>query len=119
MGSRQRACGNATCQKKRRSKTQAAWRARNADSILRRRLRQRADDARAADEAVEDPRKRREAGQYEVRRPEPLWVPAALRRIPWDLAQDEIGIPATDFLALTARLLVGAVKDQIPGKGLN
>lgn len=119
MGSRQRACGKAACQERRQSKTQAAWRTRNADSILRRRLRQRADAARAVDEAVEDPRKRREAGEDEVRRPEPLWVPAALRRIPWDLAQDEIGIPATDFLALTARLLVGVVKDQIAGKGLD
>lgn len=36
-----------------------------------------------------------------------------LRQIPWDLAQDEIGIPAADFLALTARLLVGVVKDEI------
>lgn len=70
------------------------------------------------DDAVDVPRKRREA-KYEFRRPEPLWVPAALRRVPWDLAQDEIGIPATDFLALTARLLVGVVKDQITGKGLD
>jgi hypothetical protein len=111
VGSRQRACGKSECQRSRQRKAYAAWLLENPDYFLRRRLRQRAEAARAVDEAVEDPRKR-EAAAEDVRRPEPLWVPGVLRQIPWDLAQDEIGIPATDYLALTARLLVGALKNE-------
>jgi len=115
VGSRQRACGKTECQGSRHKKAHAAWLLQNPDYFLRRRLRQRADAARAVDEAVEDPRKLEGAAE-DVRRPEPLWVPGVLRQIPWDLAQDEIGIPATDFLALTARVLLGVLKDEITGK---
>lgn len=100
------------CQESRRKKAHARWLLQNRDYFLRRRLRQRADAARAVEEAVEDPRRLEAAAADEVRRPEPLWVPRVLRQIPWDLAQDEIGIPATDFLALTARLLAGVMKDE-------
>jgi hypothetical protein len=57
---------------------------------------------------------RRPVGRSEelARRPAPLVVPRELRRIPWDLAQDEIGVQATDFLAVVACLLVRIVKDQ-------
>jgi hypothetical protein len=53
-----------------------------------------------------------------VRRPEPLRVPAVLRRIPWQLAQDELGVVATDFLVVTARELVAVAQDQRTGNGL-
>jgi hypothetical protein len=43
-------------------------------------------------------------------------MPRVLTPIPWDLAQDEIGVAATDFLAVTARLLVQVVQDQRTGK---
>lgn len=38
-----------------------------------------------------------------------------LAPIPWDLAQDEIGVAATDFLVVTARLLVKVAQDQRTG----
>jgi hypothetical protein len=115
VGSRQRACRKPACQVKRRAATQAQWRQRNPEYFLRRRLALRAAAARVVDEAVEDPRKLREG----VRRPEPLRVPAVLRRIPWQLAQDELGVAATDFLAVTARVLVAVAQDQRTGKGLD
>ena len=43
-------------------------------------------------------------------------VPRVLAAIPWDVAQDEIGVAATDFLAATARLLVKVAQDQRTGK---
>ena len=119
VGSRQRACGKRACQKKRRKKTQAAWRSENPEYFLRRRLQRRANAARAAEEAVEDPKKLQASeGEGEVRRPEPLRVPRVLAPIPWDLAQDEIGVAATDFLVVTARLLVKVAQDQITGNSL-
>ena len=118
VGSRQRACGKRACQKKRREKTQAAWRSENPEYFLRRRLQRRANAARAAEEAVEDPKKLRASpgGEEVIRRPDPLRIPRALVAIPWDLAQDEIGVAATDFLAVTARLLVKVAQDQRSGK---
>ena len=118
MGSRQRACGKRACQEKRREKTQAEWRSENPEYFLRRRLQRRANAARAAEEAVEDPKQLRASGGGEVRRPGPLRVPRVLARIPWELAQDEIGVAATDFLAVTARLLVKVAQDQITGNSL-
>lgn len=114
MGSRQRACGRPACQASRRKKTQAEWCRRNPEYFLRRRLARRAAAAREVDEAVENPRKLRPG----VRRPEPLRVPAVLRRIPWQLAQDELGVVATDFLVVTARELVAVAQDQRTGNGL-
>lgn len=35
-----------------------------------------------------------------------------LRQIPWDVMQDEAGVPTTDFVAVVALLLVALVKDQ-------
>jgi hypothetical protein len=45
--------------------------------------------------------------------PELLRVPAPLNRLPWDIAKDEIGGKATDFLAVMGTLLVRSAKDQI------
>ena len=45
--------------------------------------------------------------------PEPLRVPAPLNRLPWDVAKDEIGGKATDFLGVMGTLLVRSAKDQI------
>ena len=119
VGSRQRACGKRACQKKRREETQAAWRSENPEYYLRRRLLRRANAARAAEQAVEDPKKLQVSeGEWGVRRPEPLRIPKVLAPIPWDLAQDEIGVAATDFLAVTARLLVKVAQDQRTGKSL-
>jgi hypothetical protein len=106
VGERQRACRRAECQQERRRKTQGRWRERNPDYFVDRRLRLRAATARAAESKQVRP-----SGEL-VRRPDPLAVPAELRQIPWDLAQDEIGVQVTDFIAVVACLLVRLAKDQ-------
>lgn len=35
-----------------------------------------------------------------------------LRRIPWDVMQDEAGVPTTDFVAVVALLLIALAQDQ-------
>jgi hypothetical protein len=107
VGSRQRACSRPECQQERREKTQGKWRERNPDYFIDRRLRMRALTARAATESSSSGWT---AGVR--RRPAPLAVPLELRRIPWSLAQDEIGVQVTDFLAVVACLLLRIAKDQ-------
>lgn len=107
VGARQRTCSRAECQQERRQETQGRWRERNPDYFMDRRLRVRSLAARAAAESRQTGRA---AGV--TRRPAPLAVPAELRRIPWDLAQDEIGVQVTDFVAVVACLLVRIAKDQ-------
>ena len=92
VGARQRACGTPDCQAARRKKTQARWRARNPDYAAGYRLQRRNSQERA---------------------PEPLRVPAPLNRLPWDVAKDEIGGKATDFLGVMGTLLVRSAKDQM------
>lgn len=106
VGPRQRACSRPECQQERRKKSQGKWRERNPDYFVDRRLRVRALAARAAEG--------RQGGPTDglALRPAPLGVPSELRRIPWDLAQDEIGVQVTDFIAVVACLLVRIAKDQ-------
>ena len=92
VGLRQRACGKPDCQAARRKKTQDRWRAKNPDYAAGYRLQRRNSQERA---------------------PEPLRVPAPLNRLPWDVAKDEIGGKATDFLGVMGTLLVRSTKDQI------
>jgi len=92
VGARQHACGKRECQRARREKTQARWRAKNPDYAAGYRVQRR-----SAQERV----------------PELLRVPAPLNRLPWDIAKDEIGGKATDFLAVMGTLLVRSAKDQI------
>jgi hypothetical protein len=107
VGARQRTCSRAACQQERRRETQGNWRQRNPDYFMDRRLRMRSLAARAATESGPSGRA---AGV--TRRPAPLAVPLELRQIPWTLAQDEIGVQVTDFLAVVACLLVRIAKDQ-------
>lgn len=106
VGPRQRACSQPECQQKRRQETQGKWRKCNPDYFVDRRLRVRALAACAAQSPA--------VGRAEesARRPAPLRVPAQLGRIPWDFAQDEIGVQVTDFIAVVACLLVRLAKDQ-------
>lgn len=108
VGERQRACSQRECQQERRRETQAGWRERNADYFVDRRLRLRAAATRAAEASAGKTIER----AARSRRPAPLAVPVELRRIPWNLAQDEIGVQVTDFLAVVACLLVRIAKDQ-------
>jgi len=66
VGDRQRACGEPDCQKARRQKTQASWRARNPGYATAHRISQRNQEKAA----------------------EPLRTPPPLSRLPWDLAKD-------------------------------
>ena len=36
-----------------------------------------------------------------------------LGEVPWDLAQDEIGVQVTDFIATTAKVVLRAAQDEI------
>ena len=54
-----------------------------------------------------------ESAKAEDRRPPPLRLPGVLGRLPWDLAQDEIGVQATDWIGLVARVVLSAAKDEI------
>lgn len=99
QGSRQRACSAAACQQERRAETQARWRAKNPDYFTSYRLTRRAVQGRAAQGGELD------ASGKTVRQPPPLRMPAGLRRIPWDQAQAELGVAATDLMALMALLL--------------
>jgi len=91
VGVRQRACGRAECQAARRRQTQAAWRARNPDYFIARRIQERGALAR---------------------RPEPLRLPAPLGQLPWDLAQDQFGVQGADFIGVMGALLLHATQDQ-------
>src|SRR5438034_2702905 len=91
VGLRQRACRQAECQAARRQQTQAAWRARNPDYFVARRIQDRA--------ARPQP-------------PEPLRLPAPLGQLPWDIAQDEFGAKGADFIGVMGALLLRAAQSQ-------
>jgi hypothetical protein len=91
VGARQRACRKPECQAARRKKTQAAWRARNPDYFIARRMQVRGALERA---------------------PEPLRLPSPLCQLPWDLAQDEFGVKGADFIGVMGTLLLQVAQDQ-------
>ena len=122
VGRRQRACKIPECRKEWRCKTQAAWCARQPEYFIERRLRLRsiaARDAAAASEKCEKAvleGKIPESTKAESRRPPPLRFSGVLGRLPWDLAQDEIGVQTTDWIGLVARVVLFAAKDEIRQK---
>ena len=75
-----------------RARTQASWRARNADYAIAWRMQKRATSSRA---------------------PPPLRMPAPLSRLPWDVAKDEFGVQGTDFLGVLGKVLLRAAKDEM------
>lgn len=111
VAERQRACGKAECQKARRAQTQAAWRAKNPDYFRERRLQKRWADAKAAQRALGAVAAGRhaEVPEWAVRAPPLLRIPPELRRVPWDLAQAEIGVAVTDLLLFVGATLVALV----------
>ena len=70
-------------------------------------MKKRAEAERAAKEAIKrcDP----EVPEW----PGPVQVPEFLRGLPWEYAQDQIGVQATDFIVFTALLITRYVQDQI------
>ena len=91
VGQRQRVCSSPECQKERRRRKQAQWRASRSDYFTARRILKRADAKRP---------------------PEPLRLKAPLGDLPWDIAQDEMGVAAADFLGILVRVLLAVAQSQ-------
>src|SRR2546429_8647077 len=91
IGSRQRACGRPEGQVARRKKKQKAWRERNPDYFIARRIKDRSGQDRP---------------------PEPLRLPPPLSRLPWDIAQSQFGIEGTDFIGIMGTVLLRAAQSQ-------
>jgi len=89
VGTRQRACGQAECQARHRRKMQAAWRRRNPDYFVARRMQER---------SMRD------------QPPETLRLPAPLSHLPWDVAQSEFGVQGADFLGVMGTVLLHAAQ---------
>ena len=92
VGSRQHACGKPECQALRRHRQQAAWRARNPDYFVARRI-----QARGASDKL----------------PEPLRLPSPLNQLPWDIAQSEFGVQGADFIGVMGALLLRSTQFQL------
>jgi hypothetical protein len=93
VGARQRTCAAAACQRQRRVRRQAAWRAANPDYFAARRIQARA--------AAANP-------------PEPQRVRPPLDRLPWDIAQDEFGVQGAEFLGVFGQVLLRHAQSQRP-----
>jgi len=91
VGSRQRACGQPDCQSARRKKKQKAWRQRNPDYFIARRIQDRSRQERP---------------------PEPLRLPLPLSRLPWDIAQSQFGIQGADFIGVLGAVLLRSAQSQ-------
>ena len=117
VGDRQRACRKPDCQKDRRAETQARWRQRNPDYWRARRLQMRSATAKEAQQIARGGAHSAAGGA--TRRPPPPRGSSQLGAIPWDLAQDEIGVATTDFLALVVRLVLVFVQDQIRAQSVD
>lgn len=94
VGDRQRTCGDPTCRREQKRRTQGAWSARNPAYWTERRLRAQAE--RLATEGAP------------LRGP-----PAALREIPLDFAQDAMSAEALVIIVLFARLQHRAAQDAM------
>ncbi len=117
---RQWACRKPACQKKRRAKTQEAWRKKNPDYWKVRRLQQRSAEAKeAAKAAAQQTAERVRGGRplvnscSAVRAPPGPRVPEELEALPWAFAYAEFGVAATDFLVLVLKVVLQHVQDQI------
>jgi hypothetical protein len=91
IGPRQRACRNPACQAARRKKKQRAWRERNPDYFIARRIQDR--------------------GRQD-REPEPLRLPPPLSQLPWDIAQSQFGTEGADFIGIMGTLLLRSAQSQ-------
>src|SRR5437899_11455826 len=91
IGSRQQACQRPECQAARRQKKQKAWRKRNPDYFIARRIKDRSGQDRS---------------------PEPLRLPPPLSRLPWDIAQSQFGIEGTDFIGILGAVLLRSAQSQ-------
>jgi hypothetical protein len=47
---------------------------------------------------------------------EPLRLPAPIDRLPWDVAQDELGVQAADFIGILSKVLLRVAQDERGGQ---
>jgi hypothetical protein len=114
VGRRQHTCGRPDCQRKRRLKMQAAWRALNPDYFSGRRIQARmvaeppssppAQPGRSSPPAPSAPPT--SSPPISSRPPRPLRLPHPLEQLPWDIAQSAFGPQGADFIVFLARLLL-------------
>jgi hypothetical protein len=88
VGRRQRTCGRPECRQEQRKRTQAGWRASNPDYWTDRRLHRQMQQAESE-------------GKVRIHSPP---APTAVQEIPWQHAQDAMGLKAAVFLAFLVRL---------------
>jgi|SRR5215472_4003260 len=91
IGSRQQACRRPECQAARRHKKQKAWRERNPDYFMARRIKERSGQDRP---------------------PEPLRLRPPLNRLPWDIAQSQFGTEGADFIGVMGAVLLRSAQSQ-------
>ena len=91
VGLRQRACEKPDCQTARRKQKQKAWRERNPDYFIARRIQDRSQEDRPA---------------------EPLRLPPPLSELPWDIAQSQFGTEGADFIGVLGKVLLLAAQSQ-------
>ena len=91
VGLRQQACREPDCQVTRRKKKQKAWRKRNPDYFIARRIQDRSRQDRP---------------------PEPLRLPPPLSQLPWDIAQSQFGTEGADFIGIMGTLLLRSAQSQ-------
>ena len=91
VGLRQQACREPDCQVARRKKKQKAWRTRNPDYFIARRIQDRSRQDRP---------------------PEPLRLPPPLSQLPWDIAQSQFGTEGADFIGIMGTLLLRSAQSQ-------
>ena len=92
VGSRQHTCNRPECQAARRRKTQASWRKRNPDYPLAGRIHFRSESKPP---------------------PQSMRLPAPLSDLPWDIAQEELGVKGAAFVGIMGGLMLRSLKDQI------
>lgn len=87
VGGRQRTCGQPQCRQQQRQRTQAVWRDRHPDYWRDRRLERQMQQAEAQ-------------GQVRIHSPP---APAPVAAIPWEQAQEAVGLKGAVFLAFLVR----------------
>ena len=114
VGRRQHTCGLPDCQRKRRLKKQAAWRALNPDYFSGRRIQARmvadppssppAQPGRCSPPAPSA--RPTSSPPISSRPPRPLRLPHPLEQLPWDIAQSVFGQQGADFIGVMGGLLL-------------
>lgn len=96
----QRTCGREACRREQRRRTQKAYREAHPEYWTARRLREQAARAQASSTPLVAP------------------PPAAMARVPWDLAQDAFGAQGAVLLGFFVRLAIRSAKDAMSTQAL-